>query len=249
MEKWRAGHRFLRYSSTKSFFDLRSKPISEKATSNHTLGMISKSDHNFFLDVWDSELLCPRFGVSFLVNRNKNLGKFHEFCTKCLVYSGEMENAGNEIGEICVFWVGFERNGRRKRSFRDSLSFLGENKGLLGVSVGRGIGNGVGFQVRCFGSATTLVQRNPSFSTLNSDDINYFKGILGEKNVIQDEDRLSTANTDWMHKYRGSSKLLLQPRTTEEVEFFFLDWKILFHFMLYWFLLKYKLLLAHLLTA
>lgn len=149
MEKWRAGHRFLRYSSTKSLFDLCSKPISEKATSNHTLG--------------------------------------------------------------------FERNGRRKGSFRDCLSFLGENKGLLGVSGGRGIGNGVGFQVRCFGSATTLVQRNPSFSTLNSDDINYFKGILGEKNVIQDEDRLLTANTDWMHKYRGSSKLLLQPRTTEEV--------------------------------
>ena len=37
-----------------------------------------------------------------------------------------------------------------------------------------------------FGSA--IIERNPSFSTLNSDDINYFKGILGEKNVIQDED-------------------------------------------------------------
>jgi D-2-hydroxyglutarate dehydrogenase len=61
------------------------------------------------------------------------------------------------------------------------------------------------------------IQRNPSFSTLNSDDINYFKSILGEKNVIEDEDTLLSANTDWMRKYKGSSRLLLQPRSTQEV--------------------------------
>ncbi|XP_030974248.1 D-2-hydroxyglutarate dehydrogenase, mitochondrial-like isoform X3 [Quercus lobata] len=65
--------------------------------------------------------------------------------------------------------------------------------------------------------ATAMIQRNPSFSTLNSDDINHFKGILGDKNVIEDEDTLLFANTDWMRKYKGSSKLLLQPRTTQEV--------------------------------
>lgn len=75
-------------------------------------------------------------------------------------------------------------------------------------------------QHRCFGSLAEKVQRDPSFSTLSSDDISYFKGILGEKNVVQDEVRLAIANTDWMHKYKGSSKLLLQPRTTEEVDFF-----------------------------
>ena len=62
-----------------------------------------------------------------------------------------------------------------------------------------------------------MIQRNPAFSTLNSDDINHFKGILGDKNVIEDEDTLLFANTDWMRKYKGSSKLLLQPRTTQEV--------------------------------
>ncbi|XP_021908112.1 D-2-hydroxyglutarate dehydrogenase, mitochondrial [Carica papaya] len=72
-------------------------------------------------------------------------------------------------------------------------------------------------QYRYFSSVATEIQRKPSFSTLNSDDISYFKEILGEKNVIQDEDRLQAANTDWMQKYRGSSKLLLQPRSTEEV--------------------------------
>ncbi|XP_058086759.1 D-2-hydroxyglutarate dehydrogenase, mitochondrial isoform X2 [Magnolia sinica] len=70
---------------------------------------------------------------------------------------------------------------------------------------------------RSFGSEATKIQRNPSFSTLTPDDIFYFKEILGEKNVIQDPDTLSTANTDWMRKYRGSSQLLLQPRSTEQV--------------------------------
>lgn len=83
-------------------------------------------------------------------------------------------------------------------------------------------------QYRCFSSASTLVQRKPSFSTLNSDDISYFKGFLGEKSVIQDEDRLETVNTDWMHKYKGSSKLLLLPRSTEEVHFLNIRSSILF---------------------
>lgn len=55
------------------------------------------------------------------------------------------------------------------------------------------------------------------FSSVNSEDIIHFKSILGEKYVIEDEDKLDDANTDWMRKYKGSSKLMLQPRTTEEV--------------------------------
>ncbi|KAL0547121.1 hypothetical protein IC582_017044 [Cucumis melo] len=74
-----------------------------------------------------------------------------------------------------------------------------------------------GFRFRCITSLSSVVQRNPSFSRLNSDDIEFFRSILGEKNVVQDEDRLLDANTDWLRKYRGSSKLLLQPRSTEEV--------------------------------
>ncbi|XP_027906818.1 D-2-hydroxyglutarate dehydrogenase, mitochondrial [Vigna unguiculata] len=76
---------------------------------------------------------------------------------------------------------------------------------------------GVGIQRKCYGSSAGLVQRNPRFSKFNDDDVRYFEGILGSKNVIQDEDKLATSNTDWMHKYKGSSKLLLQPRTTDEV--------------------------------
>ncbi|KAK7406766.1 hypothetical protein VNO78_08397 [Psophocarpus tetragonolobus] len=76
---------------------------------------------------------------------------------------------------------------------------------------------GVGFQHKCYGSMAELVQRNPRFSKLNDDDVRYFEGILGTKNVVQDEDKLVASNTDWLHKFKGSSKLLLQPRTTDQV--------------------------------
>ncbi|XP_027360564.1 D-2-hydroxyglutarate dehydrogenase, mitochondrial isoform X2 [Abrus precatorius] len=72
-------------------------------------------------------------------------------------------------------------------------------------------------QHKSYGSMAGLVERNPRLSELNDDDVKYFEGILGTKNVIRDEEKLITANTDWMHKYKGSSKLLLQPHTTDQV--------------------------------
>nr|XP_043631870.1 D-2-hydroxyglutarate dehydrogenase, mitochondrial isoform X1 [Erigeron canadensis] len=75
-----------------------------------------------------------------------------------------------------------------------------------------------GIQYRNYGSVvSTVVQRNPSFSTINDDDIIHFKKILGAKKVIQEDEELQTANTDWMHKYKGSSKLMLLPENTEEL--------------------------------
>ncbi|XP_068634992.1 probable D-2-hydroxyglutarate dehydrogenase, mitochondrial isoform X2 [Aristolochia californica] len=73
------------------------------------------------------------------------------------------------------------------------------------------------FQTRSLNLDAMKIQRNPSFSTITLDDICFFKETLGEKSVIQDEDKLSSANLDWMRKYKGSSQLLLQPRNTEEV--------------------------------
>ncbi|KAL6647298.1 hypothetical protein ACP70R_014735 [Stipagrostis hirtigluma subsp. patula] len=72
-------------------------------------------------------------------------------------------------------------------------------------------------QMHTFGSAAKQIQRNPAYSELNSDDISYFKSILGENGVVQDEDRLAVANVDWMGKYRGASQLLLLPKSTTEV--------------------------------
>nr|GMD53355.1 D-2-hydroxyglutarate dehydrogenase, mitochondrial isoform X1 [Ipomoea batatas] len=70
---------------------------------------------------------------------------------------------------------------------------------------------------RRFSSDSTVIQRNPKFSTINPDDISYFKKILGERGVVEDEDTLNAVNMDWMRKYKGASKLMLQPRSTEEV--------------------------------
>lgn len=72
-------------------------------------------------------------------------------------------------------------------------------------------------QKRTFGSPATQIQRNPVYSELNFDDVSYFKSILGENGVVQDEDRVAVANVDWMGKYRGASKLLLLPKNTTEV--------------------------------
>ncbi|KAG2640442.1 probable D-2-hydroxyglutarate dehydrogenase, mitochondrial isoform X3 [Panicum virgatum] len=72
-------------------------------------------------------------------------------------------------------------------------------------------------QKRTFGSAATHNQRNPAYSELNSDDVCYFKSILGDNGVVQDEDRIAVANVDWMGKYKGASQLLLLPKSTKEV--------------------------------
>lgn len=62
-----------------------------------------------------------------------------------------------------------------------------------------------GIKSRRFGSTATLIQRNPQFAAISSEDISYFRKILGDRGVVQDKDTLNVANTDWMHKYKGSS--------------------------------------------
>lgn len=104
------------------------------------------------------------------------------------------------------------------KKYAHACSFpLRDYKEMCRVPVARTLDGTQRTKYRSFGSAGTNIQRNPSFATLTSDDVYYFKEILGEKNVIQDNDRLVTANTDWMRKYKGSSQLVLQPRSTEEV--------------------------------
>ncbi|CAN6439405.1 unnamed protein product [Victoria cruziana] len=83
----------------------------------------------------------------------------------------------------------------------------------------RQVGGGETWRIsrRTFGSLSSKVERSSAFAKITAEDINYFQKILSAKNVIQDEDRLVAANTDWMRKYKGSSQLLLQPSSTEEV--------------------------------
>lgn len=74
-----------------------------------------------------------------------------------------------------------------------------------------------GLQCRGFAASAPGRARSPDFGTLQSEDVEYFRTILGTSGVITDEDALAVANTDWMNKYHGKSKLLLRPKTSEQV--------------------------------
>lgn len=55
-----------------------------------------------------------------------------------------------------------------------------------------------------------------SFSQVRPDDVAFFESLLPGR-VVTDSDDLETANTDWMRICRGQSKLILKPKTTDEV--------------------------------
>ncbi|EPS37723.1 hypothetical protein H072_8600 [Dactylellina haptotyla CBS 200.50] len=62
------------------------------------------------------------------------------------------------------------------------------------------------------------VKRDPRFAQLTQADIDHFKDILSSpSSVISDASELEGFNTDWIRKYRGQSKLVLKPKTVEEV--------------------------------
>ncbi|GAB6022577.1 D-2-hydroxyglutarate dehydrogenase, mitochondrial [Chamberlinius hualienensis] len=58
-----------------------------------------------------------------------------------------------------------------------------------------------------------------NYSILNEKDVNYFQSVLkGESHrVITDSDDLEEPNTDRLKHYKGKSKVLLKPKTTDEV--------------------------------
>lgn len=61
------------------------------------------------------------------------------------------------------------------------------------------------------------LKRGP-YSNVTDTDISRFKEILpGAERVITDASELIGYNTDWLKTCRGSSQVLLQPKTTEEV--------------------------------
>ncbi|CAG8487498.1 2875_t:CDS:10 [Acaulospora morrowiae] len=64
----------------------------------------------------------------------------------------------------------------------------------------------------------THLQRNPNFSELTQEDISFFQKILPSNCLIIDkQDDLLPYNIDWMRKYRGKSRLVAKPQTTEQV--------------------------------
>lgn len=67
------------------------------------------------------------------------------------------------------------------------------------------------------------IKRDSKFSEITEDHVKYFKGIFGTDSAIIDgvtkdsSDDIEPFNGDWMRKYRGHTKLVLKPGSTEEV--------------------------------
>jgi FAD/FMN-containing dehydrogenase len=63
---------------------------------------------------------------------------------------------------------------------------------------------------------TYAIQRG-NYAKLTNEDLGYFRSILSESCLIQDSEDLEPFNEDWMRKYKGTSQLVLKPKTTEQV--------------------------------
>ena len=69
--------------------------------------------------------------------------------------------------------------------------------------------------LRRFGAVN--IQRNKSFKILGDKDLSYFDKILDKGCVIPDPDQLEPHNQDWTKKFQGNSKLMLRPKSNEDV--------------------------------
>ncbi|KFY70122.1 hypothetical protein V499_09444 [Pseudogymnoascus sp. VKM F-103] len=67
------------------------------------------------------------------------------------------------------------------------------------------------------------IKRDSRFAEITPEHVEYFKGILGKESALIDgvtkdaTDDMEPFNADWMRKYRGHTKLVLKPGSTEEV--------------------------------
>ncbi|KAF2096298.1 D-lactate dehydrogenase-like protein 2 [Rhizodiscina lignyota] len=66
------------------------------------------------------------------------------------------------------------------------------------------------------------LKRNSKFAELTPEHVEYFQSLLGSESAIIDntssaaEDDVEPFNSDWMRKYRGHTKLVLKPESTEQ---------------------------------
>ncbi|KAI5780784.1 hypothetical protein EDC01DRAFT_718635 [Geopyxis carbonaria] len=74
-------------------------------------------------------------------------------------------------------------------------------------------------EVRYTAESYPTIKRDPRYSQLTQEDISIFESICPllspERGASQDD--LESFNSDWMRKYRGQSRLVLKPRSTEEL--------------------------------
>ncbi|KAJ5664945.1 FAD-binding type 2 [Penicillium maclennaniae] len=78
-------------------------------------------------------------------------------------------------------------------------------------------------QIKYTSDAYPNVKRDPKFAELTAEDVTHFKELLGSESAVIDgvtadaTDDIEPFNSDWMRKYRGHTRLVLKPGSTEEV--------------------------------
>ncbi|KAK4621425.1 D-2-hydroxyglutarate--pyruvate transhydrogenase DLD2 [Fulvia fulva] len=67
------------------------------------------------------------------------------------------------------------------------------------------------------------IKRDPRFKEITKDDVDFFRDVLGADNAIIDglsqdaSSDLEGYNADWMRKYKGQTRLVLKPASTDQV--------------------------------
>jgi (R)-2-hydroxyglutarate---pyruvate transhydrogenase len=78
-------------------------------------------------------------------------------------------------------------------------------------------------QVKYTTDSYPSLKRDSKYSEITPEHVQFFKDTLGENAAVIDGvtsdsgDDLEAFNSDWMRKYRGHTKLVVKPKTTEEV--------------------------------
>ncbi|CCG84768.1 protein of unknown function [Taphrina deformans PYCC 5710] len=71
-------------------------------------------------------------------------------------------------------------------------------------------------QIKFTADSYPEVTRSSKFKKLEKSDIEYFRSILPANAVLLDDDA-EAFNIDWMRKFRGQSKIVLKPKSSEDV--------------------------------
>ncbi|XP_073966159.1 D-2-hydroxyglutarate dehydrogenase, mitochondrial-like [Choristoneura fumiferana] len=59
--------------------------------------------------------------------------------------------------------------------------------------------------------------KRKEFGSVQADDVNFFKSILSEEQVLTEESDVLPFNIDWIKNCRGQSKVVLKPKSTKQV--------------------------------
>ncbi|KAI8428595.1 hypothetical protein MSG28_007334 [Choristoneura fumiferana] len=66
-------------------------------------------------------------------------------------------------------------------------------------------------------SATKYNVKRKEFGSVQADDVNFFKSVLSEEQVLTEESDVLPFNIDWIKNCRGQSKVVLKPKSTKQV--------------------------------